>query len=107
MDITALPLPLSCTVNMGYVPIIMNKETTFERYNNMVRIQTGLPPLPRDSTISLAVDYIGVSSSIPVDVTKVEVRVDETANNFFDKTMIFNTETEVNDESHKGETLTK
>ena len=101
---SALPLPLSCTVNTGYVPIIMNKETTFERYNNMVRIQTGLPPLPRDSTISLAVDYIGVSSLIPVDVTKVEVRVDEMANTNDDKTTICNTETEGNNETHKGET---
>ena len=106
MDITAVPLPLSCTVNTTSILIIINKETTFERYI-IVRIQIGLPPLPYDSTISSAVDYIGVSSSIPVDVTKVDLRVDEMVNKNDDKKMIFNTETEVNDESHKGETLTK
>ena len=84
----------------------MNKDTTFERYNNMVRIQTGLPPLHHDSTISSVVDYIGVSSSIPVDVTKVEVRVDETANTNDDETTICNTETDGNNDTHKGETQT-
>ena len=106
MHISTLMVPLSCTVNTTSVPIIINKETTFEIYN-IVRIQLGLPPLPYDSTISSAVDYISVSSSIPVDGTKLEVRVDETANKNDDKTMIFNTETEVNDESRKGETQTK
>ena len=103
MHISGLPLPLSCAIITSYIAITINKESTFERYN-IVRIQIGLPPLPYDSTISSTVDYISVSSSIHVDVNKVDVRVDETANIFFGKTMIFNTETGVNDESHKGET---
>ena len=98
MHISDLMVPLSCTVNTTSVLIIINKETTFERYN-IVRIQIGLPPLPYDSTISSAVDYIGVSSSM--------LRVDEMANKNDDKKMIFNPETEVNDETHKGETKTK
>ena len=98
MHISGLPLPLSCAIITSYIAITINKETTFERYN-IVRIQIGLPPLPYDSTISSAVDYIGVSSSM--------LRVDEMANKNDDKKMIFNPETEVNDETHKGETKTK
>ena len=44
MHITAVPLPLSCTVNMASTPIMENDESVFEK-NNRLRVKIGLPRL--------------------------------------------------------------
>jgi len=61
MHITALPLPLSCTVNTASAPIMENGESVFDK-NNRLRAKIGLPPLPQPGTIvHLNASFIGGS----------------------------------------------
>ena len=85
-SISVLPLLLPSTI-IPATPITEHEESTFKR-NNRVRIQIGLAPLTHDTTILSAVDYVGASFSIPVDITTVEIRGDETANLNDDETTI-------------------
>ena len=44
MHITAVPLPLSCTINTADIAIIYNDDADFEK-NNRFRVKIGLPSL--------------------------------------------------------------
>ena len=72
MHITALPLPLSCTVNTASAPIMENGESVFDK-NNRLRAKIGLPPLPQPGTIvQLDSDLIVNASTAIVNTTEKE-----------------------------------
>ena len=64
MPISALPLPLSCTVNTASVPITKNNESVFEK-NNTLRVKISLPHLAHLVTIvQFDASFIGGSYSV-------------------------------------------
>ena len=64
MLISALPLPLSCTVTTTSVSIIENGESVLER-NNRLRVQISLLSFAQPvTTIQLDAGFIGGLSSI-------------------------------------------
>ena len=72
MHITALPLPLSCTVNTASAPIMENGESVFDK-NNRLRAKIGLPPLPQPGTVvQLDSDLIVNASTAIVSTTEKE-----------------------------------
>ena len=73
MSISALPLPLSCTVNAEYIPIIVNVESIFDR-NNRFRVKIGLPSLAQPgTTLQLDMGLINDPSSEQVIINTTEM----------------------------------
>ena len=84
MHITALPLPISCTVNMADIAIIENGESVFEK-NNRLRAKIGIPPLPQPGTVvQLDSDLIVNASTAIVSTTEKE-DVDDNETTMFTK----------------------
>ena len=74
MSISAVPLPLSCTVDAESVPIILNVESVFNK-NNRLRVQIGLPPTTQPGiTLQLNADLINhtYSEQITINTTKID-----------------------------------
>ena len=73
MPIAALPLPLSCTVNMVSVPITKNDEYVFEM-NNRLRVQIDLFPLfQHGTTIQSDAGFMDDPSSEQVSIKTAEI----------------------------------
>ena len=81
MSISALPLPLSGTVNTESVLIIENVESVFDK-NTRFRVKIGLLPLAQPGT-TLQLDAGFIGGSYPVQstiITTSEEQDNETTN---------------------------
>ena len=76
MHITALPLPLSCTVNTASAPIMENGESVFDK-NNRLRAKIGLPPLPQPGTVVQLDSNLIVNASTAIVSTTEKEDVDD------------------------------
>ena len=65
MHITALPLPLNCTVNMASTPIMKNSESDFEK-NNRLRAKICLPPMTQPETVVQLDSHLVVNTSTAI-----------------------------------------
>ena len=93
MHITALPLSLSCTINMASTSIMENSESAFEK-NNRLRAKICLPPMTQLETVVQLDSHLVVNTSTAIVSTTEKEDADDN-------------ETTIRTETDKGRRLRK